>query len=179
MNNTKILSTEIKEGERIAKVETLGPNDISTLAVLAPFGDDSAPPAGLTGTMSETGASGEGVLLGVQSDHNVATNGEKRIYSTTTDGKEVKAFIMLRVDGTMELLGTGDFLVKFNEMNSAFGQLKSDFDSLVNLYNAHIHVTTATVGPTAVPGVIAPTASTGSPTTADMSAAKAENLKTL
>lgn len=41
--------------------------------------------------------------------------------------------------------------------------LRSTVNSLITAYNAHIHTTTATVGPTPVPGVISPTTSTASP----------------
>ena len=85
--------------------------------------------------------------------------------------------ITLTAETVLELNGNADYAVRYNELKTAFDQLKSDLDSLVTTYNAHIHITTATVAATAVPGVIAPTVSTGSPSTADMSGAKVDKVK--
>ena len=52
--------------------------------------------------------------------------------------------------------------------------LRSTVNSLVTNFNSHIHITTATVGPTAVPGVIAPTTSQASPPAAVNSVAAAK-----
>jgi len=77
----------------------------------------------------------------------------------------------------IELNGNGNWAIKFTEMKSAFDTLKTDLNNLITAYNTHIHVTTATVGATAVPGVISPTVSTGTPSAADMAGAK--NAKVL
>jgi len=96
--------------------------------------------------------------------------GERQIYSSDTSGAK-KATITLRVDGTTELLGTGDFAVRYNELKTAFDQLKSDFDNFVTItYNLHNH-------PTAPPGAVSPPSVTGSSSTADMSAAKIAEIK--
>jgi hypothetical protein len=73
--------------------------------------------------------------------------------------------------------GAGDFAVAFDDMKAAFDDLKQHLNDLITAYNAHIHVTTATVGATPTPGVINPTTSTGTPSTADMSGAKVEKVK--
>jgi len=80
-------------------------------------------------------------------------------------------------DTVWEINGNADFAVRFGALETAYNQLKSDFDTFVTTYNSHIHITTATVGPTAVPGVISPTVSTGSPSTGDISGAKVDNIK--
>lgn len=80
-------------------------------------------------------------------------------------------------DGDIELNGNTDFAVRYNVLKAQFDQLKSDFDTFVTtIYNTHIHITTATLGASPTPGVIAPTTSTGSASTADMSNAKVDNV---
>lgn len=84
----------------------------------------------------------------------------------------------IAIKGTETVMHDGtDWAVQFTEMKSAFDTLKSDFNSLVTAYNAHIHITTATVGASPTPGVIAPTTSTGTPSTADMANAKVEEVR--
>lgn len=96
-------------------------------------------------------------------------------------------------DGTVEIVATGssvildgtnatfhggsDSAVAYTDLKSAFDALKSDLNALVTAYNAHIHITTATVGTGGPIGVIAPTTSTGSPSAADMSGAEVATVK--
>jgi hypothetical protein len=173
-----ILGSSIEESTRVIKVSELSEDDVQTLDAVGAFGEDSNPPKDLRGVSLETGVRGESVILGFYGDFHDTEPGEKKIYSTESDGSAVAAFIKLLTDGTQEFNGSGNFLTKFNELETAFNTLKADYDNLVTLYNAHIHTTTATVGATAVPGEIAPTTSSGSSSTADISGAKAENLKT-
>jgi len=83
----------------------------------------------------------------------------------------------IKIDATeIHLNGDGDTAVKYSELETAFNQLKDDFDNFVSTYNAHTHTTTATVGVGPV-GVIAPTTSTGSPSTADITPAEEDSIK--
>ena len=108
-------------------------------------------------------------------------NGKYRIdkFSFIDDKGDEKTYIYLKDDSTMEIGGSSDNMVRYSELQSAYNQLKSDFDNLVNSYNTHIHVTTATVGATAVPGVLLPTTATETPSSGDISGAKIEEIKTL
>jgi hypothetical protein len=101
--------------------------------------------------------------------------GERRIFSVSVEGDELKAYAKFKNDGIIELNGNDNFAVMFNELKTAFDQLQSDHDALVNLHNAHIHITTATVGLSPV-GLISPTTSLGTPSTADISPSKSENV---
>jgi len=85
--------------------------------------------------------------------------------------------ITLTASTVLELNGNADFAVRYNSLKTAFDQLKTDHDNFVTLFNAHIHITTATVAATPVPGVIAPTVSPGLPSTADMAGAKVTTVK--
>lgn len=53
-----------------------------------------------------------------------------------------------------------DFVALAQKVFDEIDALRSTVNSHITAYNAHIHTTTATIGPSAVPGVIAPTTST-------------------
>lgn len=71
----------------------------------------------------------------------------------------------------------GDFLARFNELKDGFDQLKDDYNDLINKYNAHIHITTATIGLGPAVGVISPTTSSGSVSTASIDSAKIDEIE--
>ena len=87
------------------------------------------------------------------------------------------AIVTLTGSAYVELNGNTNFAVKYTELKTAFDLLRTELNALITAYNAHIHVTTATVAATATPGVISPTVAQGVPATADMSAA--QNTKVL
>jgi hypothetical protein len=101
---------------------------------------------------------------------------------TDRDGKHyiqiVEGKVVINTD-VVELAeaGASDFAVAFNNMKQAFDDLKQHLNDHITTYNAHIHLTTATIGASSTPGVISPTTSTGTPSTADMSDAKVEKVK--
>ena len=99
------------------------------------------------------------------------------LFSFKNTGKvpEGSENIEIKSDKKVELQGNADNAVRFSELKTAYDQLKSDFDNHVSTYNAHTHVTTATVssGP---PGTIAPTTSTSTPSSGDVSGAKVEEV---
>jgi len=140
-----------------------------TADVAAPFGDDSAPLENMSAIFADTSNIGEPVIIGYLNKNQIATEGEKRIFSLDPDTGNISFAVHLRTDGTCEIGGDTDFMVRYSALETAFNELKDKF-------NTHIHTTTGTVGPTAVPGVITP------PTTqsnADISGAKIEEIKTL
>ena len=180
MKIVKTISHVIQDGFRRIKAVVRGKGDVQTSYEVMPFGVDDVPPESWRAIYGETGEDGKSIIIGyfnlAQLDSLV--RGEHRIYSTDPDGV-VSTSIYLRGDGTMEIGGNADFMVRYNELETAFNQLKSDFDSLVTAYNAHTHITTAVTGGGGPPGVIAATTSTSSPSTADITPAKIQEIKTL
>ena len=115
-------------------------------------------------------------FYGFDNKNQISDVGEKRIFSTDSDGNVVFA-LHLKNDGTAEFGGNNDFLVRFNELESGFNALKSDLNDLVSAFNSHMHATAATgppVPPTPIPSQIPAT-----PSTASISGAKIEEIKTL
>lgn len=102
--------------------------------------------------------------------------GERKIYSVTPDGQTIKAFARFKNNGVIELNGNDNFAVLFNELKIEFNELKGKYNSLVSLYNSHVHITTATVGASAVPGVLSPTVSAGTTSAANIDLAKSQNV---
>jgi hypothetical protein len=92
------------------------------------------------------------------------------------DASLTSPIIKLTGSTNIQLNGDSNFAIKYTELKSAFDTLKTDLNNLVTAYNTHIHITTATVGPSAVPGVISPTASAGVSSAADMSGAKNDKV---
>ena len=143
---------------RLLEVDLLG-DSADTVLWLNITGEDSAPVNGDMVVVFDFGAFRFSVaawdLIAA-----VAAEGERRFYSRDSAGAE-QATLNLKDDGQMELNGTGDFAVRFTALETAFNQLKSDFDG-------HNH-----------PGVTAGGASTGFPTasTADISPAKIDEIE--
>jgi len=63
----------------------------------------------------------------------------------------------------------GDYMVRYNELKTAFDQLKSDFNNLVTVFNAHTQTVTG--------GVAGPPATSGVPSSADMSGSKIDKIE--
>lgn len=177
MNSVTVISSIVKSGVRFVKFLRFGKKDVQQMRQIGPYGTDANPIEGTVAIYSPTTEKGKAVIIGCVNKNQKSEPGEHRIFSTDDDGVEQIA-LHLKNNGTAEFGGDSDFMVRFSEMESAFNELKADFNSLVVSYNSHIHITTATVGPTAVPGVIAPTPSSGSQSTADISGAKIEEIKT-
>lgn len=172
-----IISTEFdKLKRRIVKVRRLGKDDIQTAKEYSPFGEDSNPPAGMRALFMETEEKGKTVVIGYLIEDKLAGVGEKRIFSIKDDGS-LSTFIWLKSDGTMELGGNADFMVRFNKLKTGFDKLKQDVNALVNAFNTHVHATAGTGTPSPpqpVPSVIPATASTAS-----IDDSKIDEIKTL
>lgn len=117
------------------------------------------------------------VIVGTQnySVEKSIDKGELFIYSVV-DGV-VKSSILLNRDGELIVNEGTDFAVRFSELKAGYDELKTDFNNLVTKYNAHIHVTTATIGASATPGTIAPTTSSGTSSTASIDDSKVDKVK--
>lgn len=169
----KVISNAIESGFRKIKVRRLGSGDIQTPRQAAPFGIDSAPRAGMVAVYSETGKRGKPVIVGYLNKSLLAQDGETRFYSVKANG-DLSTFIWLNDDGTMQIGGSEKNMVRFQELETGFNQLKTDLNNLVSAYNAHVHT-----GVTTGPGSSGPTASQGTASTASIEDAKIDEIKTL
>ncbi len=158
MNLVKIISTEIDNlNQRVSKFLRFGLKDVQTAIQTAPYGIDSNPIKDMIAIYGATSEKGKPVIIGYINKNQLADVGETRIFSTDENGV-VKTFIFLQNDGTIEIGGSVDNMVRFSDLETGFNQLKSD-------YNAHVH---ASVG--ALPTPIS---------TASISGSKINEIKTL
>lgn len=168
---TKFLSSEIDDdNERVIKVLRLGKDDVQTASESMPFGIDSNPVKDLVAVYAKSSANGENVIIGYLNQNQQAEVGEIRIYSTDVDGVE-KTYLYLKNDGTVEIAGDADNMVRFSKLKEGFDQLKSDFNNLISTFNSHMHPETgATTGPPTTPG---------SSSSASIDDSKIDEIKTL
>ena len=174
----KVISTTVKNGKRFIKMLLRGRNDVQETHNVDSWGVDSHAVKDAACVVLKTEVMGQSVVIGFVNSEQIAKVGERRTFSTDKDGN-LKFYIHQKNDGTCEIGGDTDNMVRYSELKTAFDQLKSDFNNLVTAYNSHVHITTATVAATPTPGIITPTTSTGTPSTADVSGAKIEEIKTL
>lgn len=163
-----------KASRRIGKFLRFGNADSQTAIEASPHGIDGAPVKGKMAVYARTSNYSKKVLIGYLNTNQISDPGELRLYSTDDQGVE-QAYAWLRNDGNLELNGDQDFIVRFSQLESAFNTLKADLNTLISTYNAHTHVYSPGPSPAAP---TAPTTSTGTPSNADVSGAKVDNVKT-
>jgi len=174
MNIVKVISTKLDDqSRRLIKYLRMGKSDVRESLQASPYGTDSNPIADMVAVYAPTLQNGKPVIIGYVNKNQIADVGEHRIFSTDADGL-VKMFIHLKNDGTAEFGGDAKNMVRFQELETGFNQLKSDFNSFITTFNIHLHAgVTPGIGTTASP--ITP----GTPSAADISGAKIDEIKTL
>ena len=100
----------------------------------------------------------------------VCLKGERRIYSVSADGQTIKAFAKFKNTGVLELNGNDNFAVLYTELKTAFDQLKTDQNAILNLLKTW--AVALTDGGTALQTAALLLA----PSTADMSLSKSVNV---
>ncbi|MGL4368668.1 MAG: hypothetical protein ACRCUT_03210, partial [Spirochaetota bacterium] len=127
----------------ILQVELIPGEDVRSIELFSQSGEDTNPANGCRANIIDVSDSYQ-IAVGVTDDLAPEVSaGEKEIYSTDSPVTQKKARIKLGSDGIVTINQGSDFAVKYNELLTAFNQLKSDFD-------AHTH---------AVAGILAGTAS--------------------
>ncbi len=154
----------LRAGSRILKVQELGPK---TADQVSSFGDDSSPVKDMAAIYANTSEVGDNIIIGYINKNQISKPGEKRIFSLKPDGS-LSFEIHLKDDGTCSIgPNATDNAVRFSQLKIAFDQLRTDFNALVTAYNAHQHAAPAGASPPTVPG---------SPSTADVSGAKIDQI---
>lgn len=176
MQLIEVISSRIQKGKRLLKFIGFGKDDTREKNIVSSFGDDSNAPKGMISVFSRTSSDSGGVVLGYINVHQLAEVGGKRIYSTNADGSEVKFEVYLRADGTCEIGGNSDNMVRYSKLETAFNDLKSDFNDLVSKYNLHTHLYAGL--PPSSTGFTSPTTSTDTPSLADITGARINEIKT-
>jgi hypothetical protein len=169
-----VISTQFdKSKRRIIKSLGFGKSDAQTSFELSPFGIDSNPLKGMVALYGVSADKSKTFIIGYINKNQVAAVGEIRLFSTDAVGTE-KMYQWLKNDGTMEIGGNDDHMVRFSELEKGFNEFKTDFNNFLILYNSHTHS-----GVTSGFAVSGPTPSQGTASTASIAAAKINEIKTL
>lgn len=169
-------SSQDKQGRQVKFLRN-GKSDVLEFPESSPWGIDSRVPAGTVAIYSDTALRGQGALLGYIFPQKLKDLGigETRIFST--DDKGVLKFdVILRGDGTVEIGGSSDNLVRYSRLEIAYNELNDKFNAHIEKWNAFA-AAYVPGGPSAVGSPPAAVQSSGS--TGDISGAKIEELKTL
>jgi len=158
---SKIKSVAIESKKRILKVLQFG---VKTADEVSSYGDDASPLVGMTAIYSNTSEAGEQVIIGYINTEQISKEGEKRIYSQKSDGS-ISFYIHLKNDGTMELGGDVDNLVRYSPLDSSLQGQATD----INIELAKIAAAISGLGGSYIVA----------PITIDNSAAKIEEVKSL
>lgn len=153
-----VISQTLDKGKRIITSLGWGKFNNTTASQAAPFGVDSVPVKDMIALYAKTSNDAERVIVGYINKWCLADAGEIRIYSTKADGSEGTR-VWVQDDGVIEIGGTGakgsnaNHLVRWEDLNTALQQLKSDMQSdMVTIFNAHVHPTPSGVsGATTTP----------------------------
>ena len=156
----QVKSMVISSGKRILKVVQFG---AKTAVQSAPFGDDSSPLKDMVAIFAPTSNMEEPVILGYINKNQIALEGEKRMFSLRPDGT-LSFSIHLKNDGTCEIGGNTDNMVKYTPLDTA---LKSQ-DTAINTELGKIALAITSLG-----GAYVPTA-----VSTDISASKIDTVKT-
>jgi len=176
-----VISTEpnTSDGESTMDVKVdLGGGDEALIPMYLPPGDDSRPVSGDYAILVDHPGDARYSCIGfIDAETPSETeDGERLIYSRDSSGARA-GYIHLKRDATVTILDDSDTAVRFSELKAAFDELRDFVNDFINTkYNTHIHITTATIG-TGAPGVIAPTTSVGTPSTASIDAAEIAEIK--
>ena len=169
------ISTAIVKGFREIKTRITSKLIESTQTAF-PFGFDANPSKNFIAIIADTESNGNPVILGYLNPAALASLGigDSAQYSTDSEGK-LMASLILRSDGTVEILSNQDNAVRYSKLQTAYDELQKKVNDLVTAFNQHVHPTAATgppSPPTPVPSVIPATPSAG-----DITASKIDEIK--
>lgn len=174
MQRIKIISSEFnKVKQRVVKFLGLGKSDIRTAVQASPPGTDSSPIKDMVAVYSKTISKDGAVVVGYLLKDQLAKPGEHRTFSTDKDGN-LKFYIWQKDDGTVEFGGDTKNLVRYQELEQGFNQMKQDLNTHIQNYNTHVHS-----GVQAGGGSTAITTTISQPSTASIAGAKINEMKTL
>ncbi len=136
MQFVKTISTEIDDlSRRIIKVLRFGKSDVQTSLEGMPFGLDSNPIKNLVAIYAETSEKGKTVIIGYLNKNQLAAVGENRFFSTDENG-ELKTFIWLKNNGTIEIGGDADNAVRYSPVADSVNEIKNDIATLKQIFAA-------------------------------------------
>lgn len=175
---SKVISTSLDAAKRlVVKILyqgklTNGQGDVRTPIEASPFGVDSNPTEGKIAIYAQSPQKGKYYIIGYLNTDRKALVGETRLFSTSASG-DLEMYLWLRNNGFMEIGGDQNHMTRYEGLETAFNQLKANFNTFVSVYNAHTHIVTSPGNPTG------PAVAQGATSSADISNAKITEIKTI
>jgi hypothetical protein len=169
-----VISNAVESGFRKIKIKVLGNSDNRIAKQVSPFGIDSSPVDGMSAIYGRTNKNGKAVIIGYYNKSLLAAKGETRVFSIDGDG-ELSTFIWLKADGTMQLAGDSDNLIRFGNTKTVIDEIQNDIASLKQAFNSWVPVPND--GGAALKTAAASWA--GTPLTGNIDSSKIDEIKTL
>ena len=117
-----------------------GTSDVQEPIQVAPHGIDSNPVKGMKAIYSPTNERGKNIIIGYMNADMLAAVGETRVFATDADG-DLKTFIWLKADGSMQLGGSADNAVRYSPLNDGLQDLKTAINAeLVKVQTAIVSI---------------------------------------
>lgn len=148
-----------------------GKGDVRTPIEASPFGIDSNPTEGKIAIYAASPVKGKYYVIGYLNTNRLSETGEVRLFSTDDDG-DLETYLWLKKTGIIEIAGSQNHMTRYEALETAFNQLKQDFNTLVSVYNAHTHIITSPGNPSG------PAVAQGVASVADITPAKINEVKT-
>ena len=165
----KVISSAIASKARTIKFYWRGKSDVRNSEEFSPFGIDGNPLKDMVAICAQTGQDGKTFVLGYVHKNHIAEPGELRLFSMDANGIE-KTYQWFKKDGTIEILGDSDNMVRYSKLEKAFNDLKTDHNNLVAAFNIDAAMLASILGLPFTPQV---------PSVADITPAKINEIKTL
>lgn len=176
VNFIKVISTEIDDLQRrVIKFLRYGKSDVQTSEQVSPFGIDSNPLKDMIAIYAPSSVRGGNVVLGYLNKNQLAAIGETRLFSEDPNG-DLSTYLWIKNDGTIEVGGNTDFMVRYTALESSFNELKDDLNNHIQNYNSFANAYVP--GSPTVTG-LPPTATASTESAADITGAKIEEIKTI
>lgn len=174
MNFGKVSDSRVSGIKRLIKFLGFSKSDVQEIRNAAPFGIDSVPIKDMVAIYAETSVKGENVVVGYFNKSIIANKGDFRTFSMDSNGN-VKFYIWQKNDGTCEIGGNSDNMVRFIPTKQAFDELQNDVKLLKDIFTAWTPVPTD--GGAALKLLVTPWAET--PFLTNIDDAKIDEIKTL
>lgn len=138
----KLIETLFKSDQKKMKSLGSGTTEICEHYVIESFGEDCRVPQSYKIITIPTQERGKGITIGVinkKSDSGL-NFGDKKIYSTTPEGDEIKSYILLNADGTIQLnANTSSSTIELNEDDSI--TIENDLSTILINSDGTINIT--------------------------------------
>ena len=171
MKVVSVISTRFNDlGQMLTKLLKSGRNDVQEVITASVPGVDSVPTKDTRALYETTDISGENFVIGFLVKDRKAKEGEIRLFATDAQTAE-QIYLWLKNNGEIHFGGNAGNLTRYQELETAFNELKSKVNALITNYNTHIHATPA--------GASSAITTPAQQSTADITGAKINQLKTL